>query len=147
MGYNNQTEYITTSLTLSNSGTTTTSSSTTVSQEAKGLGDEWYTADTDLVTVATGSLIAYSVSDKTTATAYWLASRYYYYDSSTYYYWCLHYVYSSGRIERHLLYGYSSGGYNSYSHDKTLRPIVTLKSDIKVTSGDGKSEETAYVLD
>jgi hypothetical protein len=144
MGYNNQTEYITTSLTTSNSGTSSTNSSTTSSQEAKGSGDTWYTTDTGLVKMATGSITAYSVSDKTTVNAYWLASRYYYYISSAYYFWSLRYVSTDGGIYYNHLYSFSSSGYSSESYNKTLRPIITLKSGIKAT-GTGTSEDP-YVL-
>jgi hypothetical protein len=145
MGYNKQTEYITTSLTTSNSGTTTTSSSTTAAQEKKGSGDEWYTTDTELVEVATGSLIAYGVSDKKIARTYWLASRYYNYDSSNGYSWSLRYINNGGSITRYRLYRHNSDGYLSASLNSGLRPIVTLKSGLYIKGGSGTSEDP-YVL-
>jgi hypothetical protein len=143
MGYNGQTETITTDLTKANSGTSSTSSSTTADQEAKGSGDTWYTTDTDLVNNVFGTLKAYNVSDTTTALSYWLASRYYRYNSSTGYYWSGRYVISSGSIGSFSLYIYSSGwGSNFPSY--AVRPIVTLSSVLYAT-GSGTSS-SPYVL-
>ena len=48
-----------------------------------------------------------------------------------------------------LYYGDSSGGSHSYAPAYGVRPIITLKSDLKIVSGtdcDGSTKEKAYVL-
>lgn len=41
--------------------------------------------------------------------------------------------------------------YNGYtlgdSDELGIRPCILLKTDIKITEGDGKTEETAYVIE
>jgi hypothetical protein len=143
MGYNGQTEEITTDLTKANSGTSTTSSSTTAAQEAKGAGDEWYKTDTDLVRSVLGTVLTYSVNATSTLTSYWLASRYYYYYSSTPYLWRCRYVHSSGGIVWYNLYRYESG-WSSYSIGNAVRPIITLNS-VLYASGSG-TISSPYVL-
>jgi prepilin-type N-terminal cleavage/methylation domain-containing protein len=142
MGYNGQTETITVSLTTSNSGTSSTLSSAAIANEAKGSGDLLYTTDTDLVNNVFGTKVANQVGT-TTATTYWLASRYYSYGSSANYRWYGRYVYSSGSIGSSYLYDYS-GGWNSYSPANAVRPIITLKSGLNAT-GSGSSS-SPYVL-
>jgi hypothetical protein len=143
MGYNGQTEYLSIELSTSNSGTSSTSSSTTASKEAKGSGDTWYTTDTGLVKTATGSLIAYSVSDKTTAEKYWLASRYF--EKGSYYHWRIRGINSSGELMGSAIYQYGDSNYHINAFYGKLRPIVTLKAGIKAT-GTGTSSDP-YVLE
>jgi hypothetical protein len=145
MGYNGQTEEITTALTKANSGTSTTSSSTTAAKEAKGSGDTWYTTDTELVESVFGTLAANKVGT-TTATFYWLASRSYYYDGNTpMYFWEGRYVLYGGSIGEGILYSYDYDGvWRSRRHGYCVRPVITLKSTL-LGSGSGTSS-SPYVL-
>jgi prefoldin subunit 5 len=143
MGYNGQTEEITTDLIKANSGTSSTSSSTTAAQEAKGSGDDWYTTDTTLVKNVFGTLIAYKVNATSTAAEYWLASRYYSYNGSASYSWRGRSVDSSGGISYYNLYYYNSG-WISYSPAYAVRPIITLRSAL-YGYGSGTSS-SPYVL-
>ena len=77
--------------------------------------------------------------------SYWLASR----DvssSSRYSYFRVRYVdYSGSLYGNDLCYVGSSGNTRAYSYSRGLRPVFTLKSDIKVTGGNGESG-TPYTL-
>ena len=80
---------------------------------------------------------------------YWLASRIVYSDSSdsNYYMRC---VISGGVGDLGSSYYplccvYSSGGVNSQSYSYALRPVFTLKPEIKVTGGSGTSS-SPYTL-
>ena len=149
MGYNGtQTEYITdtTALTATTAPQTASTSSSNVTSvtEAKGLGDMGYETDYNLVNSALGTLVSNKVGT-TTATAYWLASRHYYYDSSTYRDFNGRNINTSGGLRSSNLYYYNSGSLNAYLNSKAVRPIVTLKSGIKASSGSGTSS-SPYVL-
>ena len=76
---------------------------------------------------------------------YWLASRNvasYSADCN----FCVRNVITSGRLGNHYLcYVLSGGSANGRSNGSGLRPCISLKSDIKVTGGDG-SEATPYEL-
>ena len=147
MGYSTQTSYITdtSALTVTTAPQTssTSSSNVTSATEVKGLGDMGYQTDSDLVNTACGSLVA-SKAGTTTATSYWLASRYYDYYSSTYWVFSGRYIYTSGSVNYSGLYNYRSGSFNANRLSKAIRPIVTLKSGIKAT-GTGTSGDP-YVL-
>ncbi len=81
----------------------------------------------------------------TTGEYYWLASRDVISDS----YSCdfrVRYVRTSGGLNNNGLCHVNSDGYtNGLSYGNGLRPCISLRSDIKVTGGDG-SEETPYEL-
>jgi hypothetical protein len=150
MGYNDQTETITdtSKFTTAAPWTNSTSSSTTTEQEAQGAGDTWYTTDTTLVNNVFGTLVANKVGT-TTATIYWLASRYYNYTSSTAYFLVGRCVNSHGNVSySNNLYYYSSS-WGSSGSAYAVRPIITLKTlyedDIK--SGTGATEDDPYVLE
>ena len=51
----------------------------------------------------------------------------------------------SGRQTLYI-YWYSDGYPSSYQVGGAFRPVITLKSDLVVKSGDGKTKATAYVL-
>ena len=137
MGYNGQTEYITDTSYFTYpapwKSTTTDNSNETV-----GGGDILYEKDTELVTTALGTLVAYTPGT-TTAAMYWLASRNYYYYSSTNFNWGGRYVSTSGSVTYNFLYFYKSG-WRSSSRSGALRPIVTLKSEITSYTGSGTSD-------
>lgn len=149
MGYNGtQTEHITdtSALTATRAPQTspTSSSNVTSATEAKGLGDMGYSTDYNLVNTALGTLVAKKIGT-TTATAYWLASREYHYYSSASWAFGGRRISTSGSMGGYYLYGYNSGSFNSYSLSRAVRPIVTLKSGVKASSGDGSSS-SPYVL-
>ena len=57
------------------------------------------------------------------------------------------YVYTSDVLSKsNVCIVYSDGGANGSAREHGLRPCISLKSDIKVTGGDGEGEETAYEL-
>ena len=140
MGYNGQTLVIETStLSSSSCGSASTSGNTL---ESKGCGDTLYTADTDLVKNALGTLVTKNPSG--TESIYWLASRYYLYDNSNYWGYLGRFVDSSGNIYGNVLYYYDYGLYDG-SRSLKIRPILTLKSGLTVT-GSGTSG-SPYKLD
>ena len=149
IGYNGtQTEYITdtSALTATTAPQTsnTSNSNVTSATEVKGLGDMGYETDYNLVNTALGTLVANKVGT-TTAKNYWLASREYRYNSSTYWYFRVHIINASGSLSYSNLYYYNYGGFATNDSSKPVRPIVTLKSGVKASSGDGSSS-SPYVL-
>ena len=149
MGYNGtQTEYITdtSALTATTAPQTSSTSSSNVTSvtEAKGLGDMGYETDNNLVNTALGTLKAYKVGT-TTSTAYWLASRLYFYISSTKWSFSGREIYLNGNLSNSNLYYCSSGSFDTNSISKAVRPILTLKSGVKASSGSGTSA-SPYVL-
>ena len=83
-----------------------------------------------------------------TKTHYWMASRYYLYSSTTYYEWSGRRVVTSGGVYNDDLYYYDvsddDSGFYSIYRERSLRPILTLKSGLKYT-GSG-TEADPYVL-
>ena len=141
MGYNGQTEYLTdTANTVDSTSTTAPWASSTGSStvESQGGGDTLYTTDTNLVTNAIGTLVANEVGTQSSA-AYWLASRYYNYSNSTYWSYIIRYTLASGSVYNDFnVYRYENG-FRAGVGSLSLRPIVTLKSDITSVSGSGTS--------
>ena len=78
---------------------------------------------------------------------YWLASRLVFSSSSSSCDFLVRIEADSGGLNNYyaLCYVYSSGDSGGYSREYGLRPCISLKSDIKVTGGDGK-EGTPYEL-
>lgn len=148
MGYNGQTEYITDTTALTSTTapqkSSTSSSNVTPATEAKGLGDMGFEKDYNLVNTACGTRVAYKVGTST-ATAYWLASRNYIYVSSTGWSFSARLIGTSGSLSRYGLYIYDGGGFGTNNFREAIRPIVTLKSGVKASSGNGSSS-TPYVL-
>jgi type IV pilus assembly protein PilA len=144
IGYNGQTEEITTALTQANSGTESTYDMTiTTTTEAKGAGDDWYTTDRDLVNNVFGSGRAYIVNDPSTwAEDYWLASRHYNYYSPSEYNWGLQY-WGDTVLYAYFVYGKGDDSLPGYG-SSMVRPIITLKSELYA---DGTGTETdPYIL-
>ncbi len=144
-GYNGQTEYIT-----DDSKFTTTApwkcatGKSCNPVESQGGGDTLYTDDYNQLNTALGTRVAYKVGTST-ATSYWVASRYYYYDSSdeTYHHWRGRYIDS---LEGSNLYELDSSKFYENSNSYAIRPIVTLKSDLVITNGDGSSSSPYQLL-
>jgi len=83
---------------------------------------------------------------KTTGELYWMASRYVYLTSNG----CdfnVRRVLDSGDLDKYkLCYVDCDSGIRGYSRSNGLRPCFSLRSDIKITGGDGQSETTAYTM-
>ncbi len=106
--------------------------------EIYGGGDAGYLTDYDLVYDALNTRVAKKVGTST-ATAYWMASRYYYYSSATYYGWSGRNVKTNGAVDNSLyLYRYNSSSFSASYYGNALRPIVTLKAGLTYT-GSGTS--------
>jgi len=105
---------------------------------------ECYDKDTNYVTDETQMINA---NIKTTGQYYWLASRDVSSDSSSCYFY-LRRVDSYGGLSKYsFLYVDSSEMHPSGSSTNNgLRPCFSLRSDIKITGGDGQSEVTAYTM-
>ncbi len=152
MGYNGQTENITNE-TLNKTSAPWTESTTArnslkgSTREAQGGGDLLYETDTDLVKAACGTLKAYVVNATTLADDYYLASRNFVYNSRDDWVFCIRRVYTggSGSVAGTVLLGYIN--YDPYENDNDsfLRPIVTLKAEIQLLSGDG-SQNNPYKI-
>lgn len=72
---------------------------------------------------------------------YWIASRFVYLESSRAYFGIRH-------INNNSFYSSSLffSDRTNFNYDGGLRPVITLKSNIKIVSGNGKSPETAYQI-
>ena len=81
-----------------------------------------------------------------TGEIYWLVSRQVYSYSSH----CDFYIRgvdtTGGLSSIYICHVSSNGNINSYEGAYGLRPCISLNPNVKVISGDGKTEETAYVL-
>ena len=136
-GYNDQTEYITDISIITSATSPPWSCSTGESCnpiESQGGGDTLYQKDYNLVNSALGTMEA-TKPDSDLNTGYWVASRYYSFYAS---------IDLDGRIVNQLghfdalcLYYYAIS-FEEYSKNFSLRPILTLKSDLKY-SGMGTS--------
>ena len=115
----------------------------TPSSEAEGANnmkntDTNYTTDQTAMKAVGGDMW-------TTGEMYWLASRIVNSSSSNCFF-DVRGVNTSGGLSSNSLCGvYSDGDAYGYSSENGLRPCISLRSDIKVTGGDG-SEETPYEL-
>ena len=141
VGYNGQTEYITdTSKITSTTAPWTSSTGGSSTVESQGGGDTLYQNDYNLIKNVLGTLVANKVGT-TSASYYWLASRYYMYNAPISWVYFGRAVDTSGNLYRNGLYYYGSGGFNAYSSGNALRPIVILKSGINYTPAAGTSED------
>jgi len=83
---------------------------------------------------------------KTTGQSYWLASREVVSLPSFCSFYVRH-VYAGSDLDNYYLCNVNSyGGANGGSYSFGLRPCFSLRSDIKITGGDGQSEATAYTM-
>ncbi len=140
-GYNGQTEYITdTSL-----FTTTApwnSSTGNGTEESHGGGDTLYENDYNLVKTVLGSSVATNPNEE--RASYWLSSRLYSYSSSTEFVWSSRGIEKDGELLSITMYLYSNSSLISHSFSNALRPILTLKSNLRLT-GEG-SKNSPYQL-
>ena len=147
MGYSNQTQNITDTSKLRRESSpppfpSSTSSSTTSANEALGAGDMGYETDQTLVNTALGTLVAKKPSG--TAINYWLASRHYDSSRSTEWGFSERIIKTNGSLSTTNLFfhnvDWSSSEY-SYSPAYAIRPILTLKSTVKIVGGTGTSSD------
>ena len=133
-GYDGQTEYITdTTYFASTTAPWTCSTGGTCSPdpddyESSGGGDKGYLTDYNLVYNVLGTRVATNPSG--TTKAYWMASRHYRYSGSTAWNFNGRLVSTSGSDGLYYLYRYISGTFSTNGNSSSLRPIVTLKSDL-----------------
>ena len=110
-------------------------------QESLGGGDEEYITDLKLLNDAGVSLVAYKKGSTatTTATNYWLASRLLRWISALNWYFNARCVSSSGSINYGDLWNRYSSNFSASTNNFAVRPIVTLKSGLTISSGEGTS--------
>ena len=154
-GYNGQTEYIEDDSKFTHPAPWTCSTGSSCnSVESQGGGDTLYQTDYNLVNDVYGSLVGRKATNNTVV-RYWMASRNYYYADASNYYYMGRIIYTDGSIRPtdhyRAIHLYYAGGLtpNDRSIDCALRPIVTLKANLKIKDdgNDGKSESTAYNLE
>ena len=123
--------------------TSSTSASTTSTDEALGAGDMGYETDYNLVQTALGTRVATNPSG--TVTRYWLASRYYSSGSSGSWNFFGRYIEKNGSLQYPILFYYdedaSGSGWDYSSQASPVRPILTLKSTVKIVGGTGKQND------
>ena len=107
-------------------------------EESKGGGDDGFTKYLNLLSDAGVSLVAYK-KNTTTATSYWLASRLFSWNSASNWYFGARYVNNNGRVGYSSLYYWNNSSFNAYSDYYAVRPIITLKSGLTTSSGNGTS--------
>ena len=150
VGYDGQTKQITNTTrlddtTLGASGGAWSNKTTALNgEESLGGGDNGYGTDIKLLNDAGVSLVAYKYNT-TTATNYWLASRLFGWSSTSNWYFSSRYVGYGGSIYYNTPWVRSgSSWYTSYD-GYSVRPIVTLKSNVTHSSGSG-TEDSHYTL-
>ena len=143
-GYNGQTEYLDSENVSFSDNILWESSTTDNSNETEGGGDILYEKDYNDVNTALGTRIAYRIGT-TTATSYWMASRFYMYSDNEYqlgdtYSWDGRYMDTSGFNSSDYFSSlkYLSSSVHDYNGYNALRPIVTLKPGLEYT-GQGTS--------
>ncbi len=126
-----------------------------------GVPDEGFVMDKNLVENAIGTLTAKKVDELENSNgAYFVASRggrgytgFGSIEMTSAYEWCLRQINGDGTITNECRFGspsktngpYSFGGSTFSGSSLSVRPIVVLKSDLKITGGDG-TEASPYTL-
>lgn len=142
LGYDGQTEFITDETALNSTTlpwterTTTSNSPKGSTRERQGGGDMLYETDINLVAAACATLAARKVNTTQGFVKYSVASRLFLSDKNRWHF-RVRYV-SNVSVVDEGLYNYSAG-LHDYTNQRYLRPIVTLKSGIQASSGDGTS--------
>ncbi len=139
------------------SSTSTPSPTTGTGEEYSGgvLGDTLYLKDyllvsnvykSDTSTYGSTGLKAYNVSSTSSAKAYWIASRRFYWLSASSFYFNGRYVDTSGNLgSRYIRFVSNLRWRDDGNGSDSLRPILTLRSGLTVSSGSG-AKESPYVL-
>ena len=123
-------------------------------------------SDVDLVSNSLGTLVANSLDDKATAKSYYTGINASYSRDGCYMacdcpggskphcWWNGYGIYTisdAGSVSYRSQYSYwhvydPNTGSSSSNVNAQIRPIITFKPEIQVVSGDGKTEDTAYIL-
>ncbi len=131
-GYNGQTEFLTVDLDKSKIGDHSTGWNG-VNNEPYGGGDMWFAVDVNLIRNILQTMFAYSVNSEDKNGMYWIAGRYYWCNSSTtscnFY---MRFINTVGTADN----GRTVNG----SASDFIRPIITLKTGLTPSQGDGTSE-------
>ncbi len=146
-GYNGQTEYITDESKFTTKAPWKCATGESCNPvESQGGGDTLYRDDYNQLNTALGTRVAYKVGTST-ATSYWVASRYYYYNSNeeTFHHWRGRYIDTSNSLKNSNLYEYDTSNFYEDSCSYAIRPIVTLKSEL-IYTGDGTKEAPAVLV-
>ncbi len=150
-GYNGQTLVLsdTSALNASNNNfytTSTPAATDNIGEEYAGgvFGDSLYKRDYLLVYSVYNKCRAYKVGTSDYVSI-WVASRYYYYhniDGSIDFYFNGYSIANDPfMVERAGLRGYNTNRWYSYNVSKSIRPIITLKPDVKIATGSGSQDE------
>lgn len=106
--------------------------------ENLGGGDSGFGTDMDLLNKARVNLRAYK-ANSTTFTNYWLASRLFYWNGTSRWDFDARCVGSYGDVYGGNLWYWNSSDFSASYVNCAVRPIVTLKSGLKTSSGNGTS--------
>ena len=118
------------------------------------LGDSLYLKDyqllsdvysTDTTTYGSTGLVAYKVDAPSTAADYWIASRLYYYDDDSGFSFSGRTITSSGILGGSVFRYYGYGFWGSFEGSASIRPVITLKSGVEFTGGNG-FKTSPYVI-
>lgn len=104
-------------------------------EENLGGGDFKFATDLKIMSEAGVSAAAYKYNT-TTFNNYWLASRNYYWSSATYWNYYARYMNNYG-VGNYELYYWVGSSFRNSGTEYSVRPIVTLKSGLTPTNGDG----------
>ena len=107
-------------------------------EENLGGGDFKFATDLKLMSDAGVSAVAYKYNT-TNRTSYWLDSRLFNWSSTSIWYFYARYVNNNGTIDYTILYNRSSSSFKEGIGACPVRPVVTLKSGLTPTYGDGTS--------
>lgn len=145
VGYNSQTPILSnTSFMNQNPPLWSTTTNSNVNESVGG-GDLLYKNDVDLIKSAIGRIRAGNNNSRSNDTAYWLASRAFVYNKSTSWSYTANVISSNKVTFGSAMYSYNNGTFSSGSYAKyAIRPILTLKPNIEIVSGNGKDPSTPY---
>lgn len=103
-----------------------------------------YTKDNNTSNYGTTGLGAYKIGTNT-ITAYWLSSRKYMYSGAANFSFKGRYINGSGNISDYTLRSYYANSWKDDSYSASIRPIITLKSSVKINTGSG-TKASPYTL-
>lgn len=144
-GFNNQTPILSNiSFMDQNPPLWSTTTNTNINESAGG-GDLLYKNDVDLIKAAIGRVRASNNNSRSSETSYWLASRAFVYSNPNSWYYTANNISSNKVSFGSAMYSYSNGTFSSGSYARyAIRPILTLKPNIEIVSGNGKDPNTPY---
>ena len=111
--------------------------------EPLGAGDIGYETDLSLIESVYGTLSASKVDG--TYDVYWLASRRIHVANDQDWSFNERNILQNGNLNDYGgIFWYSNGSTGEGGHRLKVRPIITIKENTKIVSGDGKNAETSY---